>query len=231
MNFQAAIFDLDGTLINSLEDLADSANAMLASYGFPTHPLDPYRYFVGNGSRKLIERCLPKEKATDPDFVEEALQRYKEIYAHHTEDKTRPYVGILSALQMLQQQGIPMGICTNKHQSAADEIVAHMFPAGLFQAVVGDRPGLPRKPNPQKVLQMAEEFGVAPNCVAYFGDTSVDMDTAHHAGFYAVGVLWGFRPKGELVAHGADLLLASPREITEKLSFQSKETPYDIARV
>lgn len=231
MNFQAAIFDLDGTLINSLEDLADSANAMLASYGFPTHPLDPYRYFVGNGSRKLIERCLPKEKATDPDFVEEALQRYKEIYAHHTEDKTRPYVGILSALQMLQKQGIPMGICTNKHQSAADEIVAHMFPAGLFQAVVGDRPGLPRKPNPQKVLQMAEEFGVAPNCVAYFGDTSVDMDTAHHAGFYAVGVLWGFRPKGELVAHGADLLLASPREITEKLSFQSKETPYDIARV
>lgn len=231
MNFQAAIFDLDGTLINSLEDLADSANAMLASYGFPTHPLDPYRYFVGNGSRKLIERCLPKEKATDPDFVEEALQRYKEIYAHHTEDKTRPYVGILSALQMLQQQGIPMGICTNKHQSAADEIVAHMFPAGLFQAVVGDRPGLLRKPNPQKVLQMAEEFGVAPNCVAYFGDTSVDMDTAHHAGFYAVGVLWGFRPKGELVAHGADLLLASPREITEKLSFQCKETPYDIARV
>lgn len=222
MNFQAAIFDLDGTLINSLEDLADSANAMLASYGFPTHPLDPYRYFVGNGSRKLIERCLPKEKATDPDFVEEALQRYKEIYAHHTEDKTRPYVGILSALQMLQQQGIPMGICTNKHQSAADEIVAHMFPPGLFRTISGDRPGLPRKPHPQKVLKMAEDFGVASRRVAYFGDTSVDMDTAHNAGFYAVGVLWGFRPQEELVAHGADILLASPEEITIKLSFARK---------
>ena len=230
MNFQAAIFDLDGTLINSLEDLADSANAMLASYGFPTHPLDPYRYFVGNVSRKLIERCLPKEKAADPDFVEEALQRYKEIYAHHTEDKTRPYVGILSALQMLQQQGIPMGICTNKHQSAADEIVAHMFPQGLFRTISGDRPGLPRKPHPQKVLKMAEDFGVAPRRVAYFGDTSVDMDTAHNAGFYAVGVLWGFRPQEELVAHGADILLASPEEITIKLSFARKQ-PHDTAEI
>ncbi|WP_416196041.1 HAD family hydrolase [Selenomonas sp.] len=231
MDFQAAIFDLDGTLINSLEDLANSANAMLVSYGFPEHSLDAYRYFVGNGSQKLIERCLPEKQAADPMFVVEALQRYKEIYAQHTEDRTRPYEGILSALRALKKKGIPLGICTNKHQSAADEIVSHMFPAGLFRDVVGDRPGLPRKPNPQKVLQMAEEFGVAPNCVAYFGDTSVDMDTAHHAGFYAVGVLWGFRPKGELVAHGADLLLASPREITEKLSFQCKETPYDIARV
>lgn len=230
MNFQAAIFDLDGTLINSLEDLADSANAMLASYGFSTHPLDPYRYFVGNGSRKLIERCLPKEKAADPEFVEEALQRYKEIYAHHTEDKTRPYVGILPALQMLQQQGIPMGICTNKHQSAADEIVAHMFPQGLFRTISGDRPGLPRKPHPQKVLKMAEDFGVAPGRVAYFGDTSVDMDTAHNAGFYAVGVLWGFRPQEELVAHGADILLASPEEITTKLSFARKQ-PHDTAEI
>lgn len=230
MNFQAAIFDLDGTLINSLEDLADSANAMLASYGFPTHPLDPYRYFVGNGSRKLIERCLPKEKAADSEFVEEALQRYKEIYAHHTEDKTRPYVGILPALQLLQQQGIPMGICTNKHQSAADEIVAHMFPQGMFRTISGDRPGLPRKPHPQKVLKMAEDFGVAPGRVAYFGDTSVDMDTAHNAGFYAVGVLWGFRPQEELVAHGADILLASPEEITTKLSF-ARQQPHDTAEI
>lgn len=231
MDFQAAIFDLDGTLINSLEDLADSANAMLASYGFPKHPLDAYRYFVGNGSQKLIERCLPEQQASDPAFVEEALQRYKEIYAQHTEDQTRPYEGILPALRALKEQGIPLGICTNKHQSAADEIVSHMFPAGLFRAVAGDRPGVPRKPHPQKVLRMAGDFGVAPQRVAYFGDTSVDMDTAHHAGFYAVGVLWGFRPRDELVAHGAELLLASPREITEKLSFRKKEELHDTTGV
>ena len=103
-----------------------------------------------------------------------------------------------------------------------------MSPEGLFRTISGDRPGLPGKPHPQKVLKMAEDFGVAPGRVAYFGDTSVDMDTAHNAGFYAVGVLWGFRPQEELVAHGADILLASPEEITTKLSFARKQ-PHDTA--
>ena len=109
MEYKAAIFDLDGTLIDSLADLADSANAMLKSYGFPTHPLDPYRYFVGNGSRKLMERCLPQEKAADPHFVDEALERYKDIYAKHTQDKTRPYKGIQEMLDKLTAMDIPMG--------------------------------------------------------------------------------------------------------------------------
>ena len=155
MEYKAAIFDLDGTLIDSLADLADSANAMLKSYGFPTHPLYPYRYFVGNGSRKLMERCLPKEKAADPHFVDEALERYKDIYAKHTQDKTRPYKGIQEMLDKLMAMDIPMGICTNKHQSAAEKIVQAMFPAGTFRTVMGDRAGLPRKPDPKKVLMMA----------------------------------------------------------------------------
>lgn len=219
MEYQAAIFDLDGTLINSLEDLSDSANIMLASYGFPTHSLEAYRYFVGNGSKKLIERCLPTEKANDDSFVNQALQRYKDIYAEHSLAKTRPYQGILDVLERLRKKSIPMGICTNKHQSAADQIVASLFPSDIFQIVFGDRPGYPRKPDPKKVLAMAKSFGVAPKHVAYFGDTSVDMDTAHRAGFYAVGVTWGFRPKKELMEHKAQLLLSEPAEILEKIHF------------
>ncbi|MCI6099325.1 MAG: HAD family hydrolase [Selenomonas sp.] len=217
--YRAAIFDLDGTLVNSLDDLADSANAMLSSYGFPTHPVDPYRYFVGNGSRKLIERCLPKEQGSDPAFVDEALARYKEIYAQHTQDKTRPYDGIQDMLDELQRRHIPLGICTNKHQSAAEDIVNAMFPAGTFQSIMGDQPSLPRKPDPKKVLMIAEKFGVGPSAVAYFGDTSVDMDTAKNAGFFPVGVLWGFRSKEELVEHGAKVLLEKPMELFEKVAF------------
>ena len=217
--YRAAIFDLDGTLVNSLDDLADSANAMLSSYGVPTHPVDPYRYFVGNGSRKLIERCLPKEQGSDPAFVDEALARYKEIYAQHTQDKTRPYDGIQDMLDELQRRHIPLGICTNKHQSAAEDIVNAMFPAGTFQSIMGDQPSLPRKPDPKKVLMIAEKFGVGPSAVAYFGDTSVDMDTAKNAGFFPVGVLWGFRPKEELVEHGAKVLLEKPMELFEKVAF------------
>lgn len=222
MQYKAAIFDLDGTLIDSLEDLANSANAMLESYGFPTHPVDPYRYFVGNGSRKLMERCLPKEKGADPVFVDEALARYKKIYAEHTQDKTRPYDGILEMLAALKRMNIPMGICTNKHQSAAEEIVKAMFPADMFATVIGDQPGLPRKPDPKKVLRMAEEYGVRPEETAYFGDTSVDMDTAVNAGMFPIGVLWGFRPKEELTEHGAKVLLEKPSDLFQKVEFARK---------
>ena len=219
MQYKAAIFDLDGTLIDSLADLADSANAMLASYGFPTHDIDAYRYFVGNGSRKLMERCLPKAKANDAAFVDEALTRYTAIYAEHTQDKTCLYDGIMDMLEKLKALNIPLGICTNKHQSAADAIVAAMFPAGLFNSVMGDQAGLPRKPDPKKVLLMAKDYGVEPQEVAYFGDTSVDMETAVNAGFLPIGVLWGFRPKEELVATGAKVLLANPQELFEKVEF------------
>lgn len=216
---KAAIFDLDGTLIDSLADLADSANEMLAGYGFPTHPVEPYRYFVGNGSKKLIERCLPEEKGSDEAFVMEAMARYKDCYAKNLLHKTRPYDGIMEMLLKLQALKIPMGICTNKHQSASDAIVGELFPAGLFLDNIGDRAGLPRKPDPQKVLMIAEHMGVAPSEVAYFGDTSVDMDTAANAGFLAIGVTWGFRPREELVEHGAKILLDHPSELFSQVDF------------
>ena len=219
MQYKAAIFDLDGTLIDSLADLADSANEMLAGFGFPRHDLDKYRYFVGNGSRKLIERCLPAEKAADSAFVDEALAKYKLCYDRNLTHKTVCYEGIMDMLTALQAKHIPLGICTNKHQSAADIIVDKLFPKDMFVSVIGDCKDMPRKPDPQKVLLIAAKMGVKPADVAYFGDTSVDMDTANNAGMLPIGVTWGFRPQEELVEHGAKILLDTPMELFSKVEF------------
>lgn len=219
MQYKAAIFDLDGTLIDSLADLADSANEMLAGFGFPRHDLDKYRYFVGNGSRKLIERCLPAEKAADSAFVDEALAKYKFCYDRNLTHKTVCYEGIMDMLTALQAKHIPLGICTNKHQSAADIIVDKLFPKDMFVSVIGDCKDMPRKPDPKKVLLIAAKMGVKPADVAYFGDTSVDMDTANNAGMLPIGVTWGFRPQEELVEHGAKILLDTPMELFSKVEF------------
>ena len=219
MQYKAAIFDLDGTLIDSLADLADSANEMLVGFGFPRHDLDKYRYFVGNGSRKLIERCLPAEKAADSAFVDEALAKYKRCYDKNLTHKTVCYEGIMDMLTALQAKHIPLGICTNKHQSAADIIVDKLFPKDMFVSVIGDCKDMPRKPDPKKVLLIAAKMGVKPAEVAYFGDTSVDMDTANNAGMLPIGVTWGFRPQEELMEHGAKILLDTPMELFSKVEF------------
>ena len=222
MNYKAAVFDLDGTLVNSLDDLADSANATLRAHSFPVHEVEVYRYFVGNGSRKLIERILPEKHATDMAFVEQFMSEYKDCYARNLLQKTKPYDGIMEMLEELRRRGIPMAVCTNKHQSAAEMIVKTLFPHGIFQEIIGDQEGLPRKPDPQKVLRIVRDFGVTGEQTAYFGDTDVDMDTARNAGAFAVGVLWGFRAREELVAHGADILLTHPMELFEKVPFAER---------
>ena len=222
MKYRAAIFDLDGTLINSLEDLADSVNEMLEHYGFPTHPLEPYRYYVGNGARKLLERTLPRERATNKNFVDEALRYYDGCYQRHLTIKTKPYDGIIAMLDRLKALRIPLGIVTNKQDFAAQEITAKLFPSGMFDEVIGDRDGLPRKPDPAKALKIAAAFGVEPSGVAYFGDTSVDMQTAINAGFLPIGVTWGFRPESELLESGARLIIHHPLELFEHVEFQAR---------
>ena len=219
MQYEAAIFDLDGTLVNSLDDLADSANAVLHRHGFPVHDVEAYRYFVGNGSRKLIERILPADHAVDEEFVRDFLAEYKEQYAANLLHKTKPYAGIMEMLEELRRRRIPMAVCTNKHQSAAEVIMEALFPRDMFCEIIGDQDGLPRKPDPRKVLHIMENMGVAGDRTLYFGDTSVDMDTARNAGTFAVGVLWGFRPPEELSEHGADILLKHPMELFEKVTF------------
>ena len=219
MKYKAAIFDLDGTLIDSLEDLADSANDTMTSFGFPTHTVEEYRYFVGNGPRKLMERCLPKEHSQDAKIIDEALSRYNACYKEHLFGKTRPYDGIMSMLEALREKDIPLGICTNKQQFASDAIVEKMFPSGMFRMNLGDMPGTPRKPDPTKTLQIVTAFGVKPQETAYLGDSSTDMENAINAGVFGVGVSWGFRPEQELVESGAKLIIHHPMEMLAKLDF------------
>lgn len=216
MRYRAVVFDLDGTLVDSLEDLAASGNELLAGYGKPPHVVDEYRYFVGNGSRTLIERLLPE---TEEPVIKEALAKYKEIYARSLLRKTKPYPGILALLTDLQKRQIPMAVCTNKHPSAAETVIGTLFPSNIFNAYVGDRSGVPRKPDPANLFYVLEKLGVSPKETAYLGDTSVDMQTAVRAGALSVGVLWGFRDKAELLASGAQVLLAHPAELLTKVDF------------
>ena len=220
MVYRAAVFDLDGTLLNTLADLADSGNELLASYGMAPHPEPAFRYFVGNGSRKLMERILPGKS---PEQLDEALGRYKAIYEKHLTAKTTPYEGISETLSALKVRGVRMAVCTNKHISAAEALIRKYFPADTFDTFEGDRPGVPRKPDPAHVRIVLEKMGVRPEETVYLGDSGVDMQTAVNAGALPVGVLWGFREKDELMENGAQILLSKPSELLEKVDFVKNE--------
>lgn len=214
--YRAAIFDLDGTLTDTLEDLHAAVNEMLVQFNFPTRTLDEVRRFVGNGARNLMTRALPADKI---NFVDEALAVYNECYARHCTDKVKPYAGIPELLETLSVKKIPLGICTNKQHFAAVAIAEKILAPIKFAQVSGDEPNLPRKPDPTRPLAVMKSCGVAPEEVAYFGDTAVDMNTAHNAGFLSVGVTWGFRPRSELVESGAEIIVDSPQEILSRINF------------
>lgn len=218
--FKAVIFDLDGTLVDSLADLADSVNEMLARHGYPLHSLEQYRYFVGNGSQKLVERALPPKQGAAT--IEAALSEYKEIYSTHYLQKTQPYAGIKELLEKLHSIGVPLAVCTNKHQEAAHNIVEALFGSNVFRYVSGDRPGCKRKPDSTEVLRLAALLGVSPSETAYLGDSRVDMQTAVQAGFLPIGVSWGFRPQAELLDNGAVMVLSEPLELMEKVQFEQQ---------
>lgn len=208
------IFDLDGTLLDSLADLADSCNYLLRNYGFPEHPLDSYRYFVGDGIHKLVERVLPKDKR-QMDFVEQFFQEMVAYYDIHKADKTMPYFGIVETLETLQQQGTMLAVASNKVNKAMMPLMEHYFPTIKFTAVLGQREGIPVKPHPQIVYDILQIADVRPEEALYVGDTDVDMDTAHGAGLKAVGALWGYRDRQELTEHHAEYIIAKPMELVE----------------
>ncbi|MBR1805789.1 MAG: HAD-IA family hydrolase, partial [Selenomonadaceae bacterium] len=188
--YRAAIFDMDGTLTDTLDDLHVSVNEMLEHFGYPTRTLDEVRQFVGNGARKLMIRALPADKISE---VDAALAVYNDCYARHCTDKVKPYAGIMDLLAALTDKKIPLGICTNKQHFAAVEIAEKILAPVKFAQVSGDEPGQPRKPDPTRPLAVMKSCGVKAEDVAYFGDTAVDMETARNANFLAVGVTWGFR--------------------------------------
>lgn len=216
MKTRLIIFDMDGTLLDTLQDLADCTNYILDKNGYPTHPLDAYRYFVGNGIRVLIERALPEQDRNE-QRIEEVFQEFIPYYEKHKEDMTKPYDGIIPLLEELGKRGVLLSIASNKVQQAMDPLVAHYFPGIHFAAVLGNRNGIPPKPDPTIVEDILKITGVSKIETLYIGDTAVDMKTAAAAGIYKIGVLWGFRNREELEQAGADAIVAHPDEILHYL--------------
>jgi len=206
------VFDLDGTLINSLEDLADSANHVLEQHGFPTHPVDAYRYFVGDGVRKLIERILPPEERTDAQ-IEQCKAEFVAYYKIHMEDKTSVYEGITDLLKALKARGLKIAVATNKVHVAVEPLMAKYFPGIHFDSMIGQREGIPVKPHPQIMCDILKETGCQPSEALHVGDTATDMQLAHNAGVTPVGVLWGYRPLEELQEAGAKFIISRPEEL------------------
>lgn len=193
------IFDLDGTLLNTIADLATATNQALQHYGYPIHEVDAYRFFVGNGINKLFERALPEGERTEENVLRIRSQ-FVPFYDVHNADLSRPYPGIPELLHELQKQGVKIGVASNKYQTATRKLVARYFPEISFIEVLGQREGIPAKPDPSIVHDIIAKAGVKHKEVLYVGDSNVDMQTAHNAGVSPVGVAWGFRPRTELEA-------------------------------
>ncbi|MCH5325177.1 MAG: HAD family hydrolase [Eubacterium sp.] len=208
--FRAVIFDLDGTLLNTLDDLADSANHVLRRLGLPEHDTEKYKYFVGNGIPKLIERILPADRQ---ELHGRALEMFSEHYGAHSRDKTAPYDGIKDMLVRLRRLGLPLGVITNKAHLIALDVVDYYFGKGCFDCVRGLDDTIKAKPSPDGALDVAAKLGVQPSEVLYLGDTKTDMQTAVNAGFVPCGVLWGFRKRDELEENGAKYIISAPDEI------------------
>ena len=219
------VFDLDGTLINSLEDLADSANHVLIQHGFPIHPVDAYRYFVGDGVRKLIERILPEEERTDTR-IEQCKAEFVAYYKIHMEDKTEVYPGITKLLKELKNRGLKIAVATNKVHVAVEPLMAKYFPGIHFDSLIGQREGIPVKPAPQIMFDILKETSCQPSEALHVGDTATDIQLAHNAGVESVGVLWGYRPLEELQEAGAEHIIREPKELLELVKSSVRANNY-----
>lgn len=206
------IFDLDGTLLNTIYDLAQSTNFALAENGFPTHEVAEYNYFVGNGINKLFERALPEGERTEANIAR-IREKFLIHYDQHNADKSRPYEGIPELLETLDKRGILLAVASNKYQAATQKLVTHFFPQIHFAAIFGQREGVPTKPNPQIVEDILGITNIGINETLYVGDSGVDMQTAHNSNVEACGVTWGFRPIKELEQFHPAHIVHTPEEI------------------
>ncbi|QAT88596.1 phosphoglycolate phosphatase [Corallococcus coralloides] len=214
MLLRAVLFDLDGTLVDSLGDIATAMNHALQQHGLPPHPEAAYLRFVGEGVAKLAERATG---GAAPALQGQVLATYHAYYDAHLFDRTYAYPGVEAALAELAADGVRLGVLSNKSDDFVKRLAARLLPGVSFTAVYGERPGIPRKPDPTAALALAAELGVAPEACGFVGDTSVDMDTAKAAGMYGVGVTWGFRTAEELHAHGARAVVSSAGELLAAL--------------
>lgn len=214
-HFQAVMFDADGTLLDTLQDLADSMNETLSHFGFPVHETAEYKYFVGDGMENLVRRTLPDAARLDPATVSQCFERMREAYDRNWNKKSRPYPGIPELLDALTQRGIIMTVLSNKPDDFTGKIIKELLPAWHFEIVMGERPPIPRKPDPSSAIEIARRLAIEPENFVYLGDTATDMKTANGAGMYAVGALWGFRTSDELLANGAKKLIDTPIELVD----------------
>ena len=210
----AVIFDLDGTLLNTLGDLRAATNHALEVRGLPPHSMEEIRQFIGNGIRLLICRAMPE--GTPEAEIDAALDDFKAYYAAHIHDRTVPYDGIPQLLTALRKRGIKVAVLSNKIDSASQQLIEYFFP-GKTDVVFGEHVDVPRKPDPTSCRMVMQQLGVQPEQVLYVGDSGTDMQTAKNAGLYAVGVTWGFRSKEVLLEYGADILVHRPEQILQIL--------------
>lgn len=212
LKFKAILFDLDGTLLDTLQDIADSANFALRQLGFASHSTEEYKYFVGDGIETAIRRILP-ETRRDAQTVARCLELNQAQYRHCWPVHTWPYSGIVDMLSELQNRDIPIAILSNKPHEFTREMVARILDGFKFRAVLGARPGVAVKPDPTAAVEIAGQLKIPPAEFVYLGDSGTDMETASAAGMYAVGALWGFRTADELTQAGAKRLVKRPSEV------------------
>lgn len=216
MAHTVVIFDLDGTLLDSLSDIANAANEVLAELSLPVHPVNDYRFMVGDGVAMLFERALPSDRR-EAALIERCVEGFRRTYERHWNQSSRPYDGIVELLDTLVSWQRKLAVLSNKPQKFTERCVREYFSEWPIAPVFGQRAGVPRKPDPAGALEIAAHFQVAPADCLYLGDSLVDMQTACRAGMFAVGALWGFRPRSELEAHGAAAVVAHPREVLDLL--------------
>lgn len=216
MRTELVIFDLDGTLLDTIGDLAVACNAVLAVRALPQHTYEEYCHFVGNGILRLVERALPESLRT-PEYVARVRADFVTYYTEHIDVHTRPYAGIPELLSELVRRGIRVAVASNKFQAGTEKLIRLFFPGIPFAAVFGQRPGVPLKPDPAVVGEILARTGTAKERVLYVGDSGVDMQTAAAAGVRSAGVTWGFRGREELAEAGARQIVDRPEELLQAL--------------
>ena len=212
MRVKAVLFDLDGTLLDTLEDIANSANSALVRYGLPTRSVDAYRYFIGDGVTMLISRALPDENR-DSDIIAKCVKGFRQDYSRNWNVNTRPYEGVPELLDALAAKHIKMAVLSNKPDDFTKQCVSELLPNHDFEMILGQRDAIPIKPDPVGALQIADRLGITPSRFLYLGDSAIDMKTAVRAGMFPVGALWGFRPLEELREHGAQAVIEHPMDL------------------
>jgi phosphoglycolate phosphatase len=217
--YRGVLFDLDGTLLDTLQDLADSMNGALARLGAPVHEMEFYRVAVGDGVEMLARRSLPENRRDEPS-VSACVAAMRDEYSRRWAATTKPYPGIPDLLDKLTARGIAMAVLSNKPDDFTRKIADTLLGRWKFGAALGSRPGRPRKPDPAEALDIALTLGIPPGQWIYLGDTNTDMETACAAGMFPVGALWGFRSREELIAHGARQVVARPLQILDLLCEQ-----------